>query len=84
MYLTLDDLIKQRLRKCGPELDLVHNAVAGYVKTKLGFVWYKDYSQLKQTIHNLKMRFPIGILSIDNAYDERLKQYKEMLEEVNG
>jgi len=30
--------------------------------------------QLKQNIHNLKMRFPIGIKSIDDEHDAKLKR----------
>lgn len=39
-------------------------------------------NQLKQSIHNLKMRFPIGIRSIDDSCDEKLKRLEGLLIEV--
>ena len=38
-------------------------------------------NQLKQNIHNLRMRCPIGIRSIDDEYDEKLKRLEALLEE---
>lgn len=35
---------------------------------------------LKQSIHNLKMRWPIGIRSIDDYYDNKLKTLEQILE----
>ena len=39
-------------------------------------------NQLKQSIHNLKMRWPIGIKSIDDAHDEKLKRLQKLLKEL--
>lgn len=38
--------------------------------------------QLEQSIHNLKMRFPIGIKSIDDFHDEKLERLKKLLSEL--
>jgi len=38
-------------------------------------------NQLKQSIHNLRMRFPIGIKSIDDEHDAKLKRLEKLLEE---
>lgn len=38
-------------------------------------------NQLKQSIHNLKMRWPIGIKSIDDKHDEKLKRLLKLLKE---
>lgn len=38
--------------------------------------------QLNQAIHNLKMRWPIGIPSIDNEADEKLKRLEKLMEEI--
>jgi hypothetical protein len=35
--------------------------------------------KLEQAIHNLKMRFLIGIKSIDDKHDEKLKKLQEQL-----
>lgn len=42
----------------------------------------EQMKQLLQAIHNLKMRFPIGIRSIDNEHDERLKRLEKILKEI--
>lgn len=34
--------------------------------------------QLLQSIHNLKMRFPVGIKSIDDEHDAKLKRLEEL------
>ena len=39
-----------------------------------------DIQQLKQSIHNLKMTFPIGILSVDNPNDEKLDKLNDLLQ----
>jgi hypothetical protein len=39
----------------------------------------EQIKQLEQSIHNLRMRFPIGIRSIDDAHDEKLKRLEDML-----
>ena len=40
--------------------------------------------QLNQQIHNLKNRWPIGILSIDDKYEEKLKRLESLLVEIYG
>ena len=37
--------------------------------------------QLKQSIHNLKMRWPIGIKSIDDSHDAKLRLLQSILDE---
>ncbi len=39
-------------------------------------------NQLKQSIHNLKMRFPMGIKSIDDSHDDKLKRLQILLQEI--
>lgn len=41
-------------------------------------------NQLKQSIHNLRMRFPIGIKSIDDAHDDKLKRLQVLLDEIES
>ena len=48
LYFTLDELIALRLAKCGPEKDLVFNAIAGHVETPRGFIWYPYYATEKR------------------------------------
>ena len=36
-------------------------------------------NQLLQSIHNLRVRWPIGIKSIDDAHDEKLKRLEALL-----
>lgn len=43
----------------------------------------EQINQLKQSIHNLKMRWPIGIKSIDDNHDEKLKRLVKLLKEEN-
>lgn len=38
-----------------------------------------DILSLEQTIHNLKVRFPIGMRKIDDEYDQRLKNLELLL-----
>jgi hypothetical protein len=37
-------------------------------------------NQLRQAIHNLRMRFPIGIKSITDAHDAKLDRLQKLLE----
>lgn len=41
-------------------------------------------NQLKQSIHNLKMRWPIGIRSIDDEHDQKLKRLEDLLKEESN
>lgn len=50
MYYTKRELIIQWLLKYPNEaccLDLTHNAIAGHVETKQGFIWWSDYQVTK-------------------------------------
>lgn len=38
--------------------------------------------QLGQSIHNLKMRWPIGIRSVDDSHDEKLKRLQKLKVEL--
>lgn len=39
-------------------------------------------NQLKQSIHNLEMRWPCGIKSIDDEANDKLKRLKQLLKEI--
>lgn len=39
---------------------------------------------LEQSIHNLKMRVPIGIISIDKHYEDKLIKLNSALEIMKG
>lgn len=41
-------------------------------------------NQLKQSIHNLRMRFPMGIKSIDDSHDDKLKRLQILLDEIES
>lgn len=41
-------------------------------------------NQLKQSIHNLRMRFPIGLKSIDDEHDDKLKRLQVLLDEIES
>lgn len=40
--------------------------------------------QLKQSIHNLRMRWPIGIRSIDDEHDQTLKRLEALLKKESS
>jgi hypothetical protein len=41
-------------------------------------------NDLRQSIHNLKNRFPIGIKSIDDAHDDKLKKLQAVLKDIEA
>lgn len=41
-------------------------------------------NDLKQSIHNLRNKFPMGIKSIDDGNDEKLRRLLALLEEIEA
>jgi hypothetical protein len=41
-------------------------------------------NDLKQSIHNLRNKFPMGIKSIDDSNDEKLKRLLVLLDEIES
>lgn len=41
-------------------------------------------NQLKQSIHNLRNQFPIGIKSIDDSHDDKLKRLQDLLKDIES
>ena len=53
----------------------------GYMKkaSKLAAI-----NELKQSIHNLRNKFPMGIKSVDDSNDEKLKRLLALLDEIES
>ena len=41
-------------------------------------------NEIKQSIHNLRNKFPMGIKSVDDSNDEKLKRLLALLDEIES